>query len=432
MRIKRPTLRNLVKITEQIFVVVALLVFSGGFVSVIRRGSGFESGLVEGDPVLRIIYFVIYFIALGFMLLRWKTCLQVALQCKLLWLLLVLALLSALWAPNMGLSLRRGIAVFLASVFGLYFAARFTIQEQIRLLTWFFALVVISSFVFVFIFPEYGIYDMSKYGIVLRGIFTHKNTLGRIAALIAGFFLLFTLPATRWHWKAWLLVILAAVLVFYSRSVGALVTFAVLVILYPFYKTLRWDSALNGVFYSGALALAMGVSAVVINNLDAFFGILGRDATLTGRTGLWEAVVYMIMKRPLLGYGYSGFWLGEGSAPNRQVWLMAGWQPNHAHNGFLDLGLALGGIGIILFLTTYFVAFMRAIKLASVGRTVRNYWPLMYLVFMAVTNLVEVSILKPNDVYWILYVAVLFTLAQYSKDRVGFLTNAEEVSAVGN
>jgi len=428
VRIKRPTLRNLVKMLEQIFVVVALLVFSGGFVSLMRRESGFESGLVEGDPVLRVIYFIIYFIALGFMLLRWKTFLRSALRCKLLWLLLVLVLLSALWAPDKGLSLRRGIAVFLTSIFGLYFAARFTIQEQIKLLTWFFVLVVISSFVFVFILPEYGIYEMGKYGTVLRGIFTHKNTLGRIAALIAGFFLLFTLPTTRWRWRAWAWMTLALALLFFSRSAGALVAFTVLAILHPFYKTLRWNSALNGVIYSGVLVLAMGVSIVVINNLEAFFDILGRDATLTGRTDLWKAVVYMIMKRPLLGYGYSGFWLGEGSTPNRQVWLMTGWQPSHAHNGFLDLGLALGSIGIILFLMTYFVAFVRAIKLARVGRSVGNYWPLMYLVFMVVTNLVEASILKSNDVFWVLYVAVLFTLAQYSRERVGFLTNPAEVS----
>jgi O-antigen ligase len=70
---------------------------------------------------------------------------------------------------------------------------------------------------------------------------------------------------------------------------------------------------------------------------------LGRDATYTGRTNIWDAVrsVYV---NPLLGTGYDSFWLGDRLW---QVWATAG-PVNQAHNGYLELYLNLGIIGLIL------------------------------------------------------------------------------------
>jgi O-antigen ligase len=43
---------------------------------------------------------------------------------------------------------------------------------------------------------------------------------------------------------------------------------------------------------------------------DAVAGFLGRDSTLTGRTGIWSTLLGM-GTNPLVGVGYQSFWLGE-------------------------------------------------------------------------------------------------------------------------
>lgn len=73
-------------------------------------------------------------------------------------------------------------------------------------------------------------------------------------------------------------------------------------------------------------------------------GGLGRDETLTGRTGFWEELLQMSVN-PLLGTGYEGFWMGDRIA---QLWNKYWWRPNQAHNGYLEIYLNLGIVGLAL------------------------------------------------------------------------------------
>ena len=70
-----------------------------------------------------------------------------------------------------------------------------------------------------------------------------------------------------------------------------------------------------------------------------------RDATFTGRTGLWETVLEEPIN-PIFGAGYGGFWLGERLD---RFWAMYPTSPPiQAHNGYIEVYLNLGLIGLIL------------------------------------------------------------------------------------
>ena len=70
---------------------------------------------------------------------------------------------------------------------------------------------------------------------------------------------------------------------------------------------------------------------------------MGRDSTLTGRTEIWTHVLW-VAGNPLLGTGFESFWLGDRLA---NVWsIMPGIQ--EAHNGYLEVYLNLGWIGVTL------------------------------------------------------------------------------------
>jgi exopolysaccharide production protein ExoQ len=71
----------------------------------------------------------------------------------------------------------------------------------------------------------------------------------------------------------------------------------------------------------------------------------GRDATFTGRTGLWETLLKEPIN-PLVGEGYASFWLG---ARLLKYWDMYPTSPPiQAHNGYLEVYLNLGLIGVFL------------------------------------------------------------------------------------
>jgi exopolysaccharide production protein ExoQ len=84
---------------------------------------------------------------------------------------------------------------------------------------------------------------------------------------------------------------------------------------------------------------------------------VGKDPTLHDRTKIWAALLSM-HTNPLVGTGYQSFWLGTR--------LQTFWQSaelghiNEAHNGYLEVYLELGLIGVSL-LVGFLVASYRAI-----------------------------------------------------------------------
>ena len=72
--------------------------------------------------------------------------------------------------------------------------------------------------------------------------------------------------------------------------------------------------------------------------------VMGRDPTLTGRTELWEKLLNMGTD-PIIGVGYESFWLGKRLDA---MWALYWWQPNQAHNGYIEVYLNFGFVGISL------------------------------------------------------------------------------------
>src|SRR5260370_41525197 len=55
--------------------------------------------------------------------------------------------------------------------------------------------------------------------------------------------------------------------------------------------------------------LALPVLVVAIFNLDAVFDFFGRDATLPGRTDVWDLIWEEIQNNYWFGYGYQAVWV---------------------------------------------------------------------------------------------------------------------------
>jgi O-antigen ligase len=94
--------------------------------------------------------------------------------------------------------------------------------------------------------------------------------------------------------------------------------------------------------------------------LDTGSGLLktvGRDATLTGRTEIWKEVL-AVETSPILGAGFESFWL---AAPlDRSGWSF---HVNEAHNGYLEVYLNLGWVGVVLLAAVILTGYRNVIGL---------------------------------------------------------------------
>jgi hypothetical protein len=77
---------------------------------------------------------------------------------------------------------------------------------------------------------------------------------------------------------------------------------------------------------------------------ETFAGAVGRTS-LSGRPEIWQLVLSQ-RTNPLLGTGYESFWLG----PRLESIWSKGWFINSAHNGYLEVYLNLGFVGVFLVL----------------------------------------------------------------------------------
>jgi exopolysaccharide production protein ExoQ len=111
------------------------------------------------------------------------------------------------------------------------------------------------------------------------------------------------------------------------------------------------------------IPLGICLYAVLSGGFGVDFGavlapILGRDATLTGRTEIWRTLVGM-QASPLIGAGYESFWIGPRL---QRVWESSVGMINEAHNGYLQVYLNLGAMGLMLLFSLLIGTYWRVWK----------------------------------------------------------------------
>jgi O-antigen ligase len=215
------------------------------------------------------------------------------------------------------------------------------------------------SLLLVMFFPEYGTETFGSFEAWI-GVTTHKNGLGRLT-YIAIFFLIWALFNRRLvhnvlstRYLSYIDVLMLGMALYLLKgpgvgktiSISSVITLAVgLGILFSLLLARRFRK------YLGLNTLrATTVGIIVIGTASAFIGglvvggeiasSLGREETLTGRTQIWAELIPFAMREPIIGHGIDGFFTDEmkkslGNLP-------------HAHNGYLNIILDYGFVGLFL------------------------------------------------------------------------------------
>ncbi|MFM7423532.1 MAG: O-antigen ligase family protein [Elainella sp.] len=352
----------------------------------------------------------------------WKRLLYVA-TCDLPLLLLIgLALASFFWSAAPDFTADEVKALLRASVVGVYLAFRFTPKQQMQLFVWTVGISALLSTAFALAMPAYGIHLSGEHAGLWKGIYTHKQYLGRLMTVGLVPFLLCGLeqPKHRVFYFSGAALVLALIVLSGSRTSLSLLTVSLLLL--PLYQMVRQAYRTRAMLLSLSIVLVGALIMLVTANIETIIvDVMGKSLDLNSRGPIWTYAIEKGLERPWLGYGYAGFWTSsEADMIYNNTWaggIMREGSRFHAHNGFIDTFLQIGLVGLVICMLT----FLRSIRDAAVLMTSRQYgletfWMLQFLVITLFFNVTETRTFLASNTFWSITVSIaLITKMQYKK-----------------
>jgi len=246
---------------------------------------------------------------------------------------------SAAWSVDSGATLRNGVQ-YLSLVLGVIGAVEHLDGDDFMdLLSWVCFLSALASLAFLVVAPASVIANDGY-----RGVFVQKNVLGEAMEVGA----LACLHGRRAQTSSRTRFIVMFSVISVAAVLSGSATSCIAILLYCVLGTgihlLQKGGASRFLGVVG-MGLFVAVLLVLCLNPGAFFEMIGKDSTLSGRTGIWDYVIPFIYQRPVLGYGYSAFFSPQNPAAlaiaNKMYWYVP-----EAHNGILEILLGVGLVGL--------------------------------------------------------------------------------------
>ena len=367
---------------------------------------------------------IVYACGAFLILRRWRRVLSAARTVWPLITLSALALLSALWSPEPSLTLRRSIMLLASTLLAIYLGERYTTEKLARLLAQTLCLMMAAIIMLYFVAPVYVV-DYSSHIGAWKGLSSHKNIFGEFMAEAVALLLL--VRFRHFLWLRYVFLVTAVVLLWLSGSATSLFCGTLVIAAMVLWRLARRKPSQRLTVYAVAALMVFSGIYFLTGHTGLLLQILNRDPSLTGRTQIWAMALPAMMRFPILGYGYDGFWIGpKGGALN--IMLGSGWLVPHAHNGFLDLGLSLGLLGLCIFLYVWARSILRAIEFVRLAPGPIGLWPISYLCFFTLHNITESSLLtRPLTISFLMFAAITTSLAVHHPGEVSADLDSEQI-----
>ncbi|MEJ0064147.1 MAG: O-antigen ligase [Caulobacteraceae bacterium] len=365
------------------------------------------------DPAIsaqvRNVFFPVYAIALGMVVARPGATLMAAVRSPALMLLTLIACVSAVWSIDPEVTERRSVALVFTTLAGLVIGERFAWPRFLEVFATALGVTVVLSFLSAFFIKGYGIMPYEFPG-AWRGVWTHKNTLGYYMSVSLVVFIATAIanPRRRWLWIG--CAVGAIVLILLSQSKTSLVSCLIGCGCLPLIALARRGPT-GAVIAAWVTVSALFAAALALFVFpDLLFSLVGKDATLTGRTQIWTAVMHQIVKRPITGFGYGAVWDSTSLwGPLPEISKEQGFTIHEAHNAWLAVWLELGYIGLAAWALLFISVWARAIGGLFAGAGA--YFALPVLAVFSLHSLTESVALGQNDLTWLVFSALAVKFA---------------------
>ena len=291
------------------------------------------------------------------------------------------------------------------------------------------------SILFIKYYPTLGVYfGPWGGGTGYVGVTTNKNTLGAVC-LFLGLGALWRFLAvcqepksdgrTRKMIAQAVFLVLVAWLLYKTNSMTSLSCFlmgSVLLVAANLRVVIRKPLLVH------LLVVAMLIAAVMV----LFFGVspgaletMGRNATLTDRTEVW-AMLLTLVKNPWLGTGFESFWLGPRL---ERMWDRYWWHPGEAHNGYLEIFINLGWVGVALLGGVIMTGYRKIFRAWRNNIPISNLC-LAYFFVGLVYNFTEAAFFRMLAPAWLFFLFAIVGVSAFSS-RKGKLSERSLVQPAG-
>jgi len=320
--------------------------------------------------------------------------------------LVSLALASTAWSVEPAVTLVRAVMFLTTAGVGWHLGARFSLRQQLDAVIGAGAVGIAASLGALVRWP---VLARSTNGVLgeWSGVYVNRNLLALAVCTTLLAVLLRWPSASARHRLALVVLTVSAVwLLRHSNARTGPVSLAAALSAASLAGIVRISVVKRGmgrVTATAAMLLgAVGGLWLAARATGAILELLDREPTLTRRTEMWDIDRMLVAQRPWRGWGFEAIWSHQPAidfaAPRFQAY------PYQAHNGYFEMALSLGRVGLVLLLALIVLTLVRCVALAWEQPGVEALWPLAMATYAVVANLSE-SLFVANEAQWALFVA---------------------------
>ena len=348
------------------------------------------SDISMSNPVNQVVYSVIFFLSFFSVLPHYKKLFYWLNREKFILFFLLWCGLTIFWAIDPFVAFKRYFQYITTSIVFISVLLNFKNEEIIiKTLTVILSLYLFITLIVVLTIPQATDPAFNSW----RGLHPQKNNLGQTASLGIIFFfnMYFNVKTIKEKIYILLFLLMALTLLIGAFSMTNILLMAIFGVFFILFRSNKVFEPL-GIGKKTAFLIISFVSVLLLSILllgsDLYlklFEVIGKDPTFSGRTEIWYLVLNSSTNL-ITGVGFQSFWIPEHLS---KIILFQYWIPNQSHNGYVDIILEIGVVGLILFLFVLYSLFKKV--------HIKNHilW-ILFIVYALLLNFSESTLIRPH------------------------------------
>ena len=411
---RAPRFTTMPRLAEVAYFAFLLLIFVGLEPFAVRDATvltGAQAATGAGDG-LRQFAFASIFGLIVFASMREKGYRAFAAVPPVLAVLLLWCLISSVWSPEPGISLRRAALESVIVLSAMMSASALGRARSFEILGLVLAGVLVVNWCSIPVIHQAvhlpGDPEPQLVG-DWRGLYFHKNIAGAVAAISAIVFFFAAWDRQRWINVALCLGAIGFAIM--TRSKSSLALLPVALAFGAIYR-IAWHSTLDRLIVTVLVAIAaVAAAAFLFIDQTAIARLFSDPTEFTGRAEIWQAELSFIRDHPWLGFGFGSF-ADTGSLSPLHDYVGGDWVNGvaHGHNAYLQLFVTIGGVGFGLALVGLVLLPLIAFVRENSGRVAEMAMPFAIFVFVVLHNLLETDFLEGDGPAWVAFLIALAAL----------------------
>ena len=325
-------------------------------------------------------------------------------------------LITALLSYNPIASSLSVIYLFFNFIFGIWLAKTHTKDEFLIRTLEALTFTLLISIILLFVRPDLVIYvdPLDRDSIIglpnFKGLFPHK--------IHAGIYCIIGFILSRYFYlkvKTRKYLFLATFFVIGVLGSGSSLAFATLLlvsVITPTIKFIKLSFGLQGLFLLTFVTILIIVFGIYFGLSKYILESLGRDATLTGRTSIWEFGIGYIKSHPFIGGGFNVFFSESTDSPAQELWARSAfYKAPSFHNGYIEIIAEAGIIGSFSFLYILFNTFKKAIKQ-------NDTLSIAIFIICLIANMAAAILVKQNSFFFVFLIYNCLDFKGLARSRI--------------